>query len=138
MSDPSVSNQLPRFAAIGGVGFLIDASILTLLVNGCGMGPIQARAISFALAATATWYLNRRWTFAGSASARGGPEYARYIVAQVLGAIINLLVYLLVITLWPSLGAVPVIPLAIGAAIALLFNFAAARFWVFNSDETRA
>ncbi len=137
MPAPSLRGQLPRFAAIGGIGFLVDASILTLLVNGYGMGPIGARGISFAAAATATWYLNRRWTFAASASARRGPEYARYVIAQVLGAIINLLVYLLVIRLLPALGAIPVIPLAVGAAIALLFNFAAARYWVFETREPR-
>lgn len=137
MPAPSLRDQLPRFAVIGGIGFLVDASVLTVLVNGYGMGPIGARGVSFSAAATVTWYLNRRWTFAASARARKGPEYARYVLAQVLGAIINLLVYLLVIQLFPELGQMPVVPLAIGAAIALLFNFAAARFWVFATREPR-
>lgn len=138
MPAPTLRDQLPRFAAIGGIGFLVDATVLTALVNGYGMGPIGARGISFGAAATVTWYLNRRWTFAADASDRRGPEYARYVTAQVLGALINLLVYLLVIRLVPELGALPVIPLAAGAVIALLFNFAAARYWVFAAPGSRS
>lgn len=134
MPDISLRGQLPRFAGIGGIGFVVDASILTLLVNFAGMGPVGARGISFAVAATVTWYLNRTWTFAASASARRSSEYARYVTVQVAGAIINLAIYLLAIELAPRLGRLPVIPLAMGAAVAMIFNFLASRFWVFSQN----
>ncbi len=129
--------QLPRFAGIGGIGFVVDASILTALVSFAGLGPVGARGISFAAAATVTWYLNRTWTFAASASARRGPEYARYVVVQVAGAIINLTIYLLAIGMQPELGQLPVIPLAMGAGVAMIFNFLASRSWVFDQNGGR-
>jgi putative flippase GtrA len=42
------------FAKAGGIGFLVDASILTVLVSGLGWGHYGARAISFATAVTVT------------------------------------------------------------------------------------
>jgi len=73
-----------RFGAIGGVGFLVDASVLTWLVQRARLGLYESRALSFALAVTATWYLNRRFTFARRAGADRGREYGRYFAVQTL------------------------------------------------------
>ncbi|NNF52668.1 MAG: GtrA family protein [Gammaproteobacteria bacterium] len=124
--------MLSKFIGIGSIGFLIDASILTLLVNAGGMGVVKARAISFAFAVTATWYLNRKWTFTVSERASKGSEYARYLAVQTIGAAINLAVYLVVLHIYPVLAGIPVIPLAMGSAVALAFNFIASRYWVFK------
>lgn len=131
MTENSVRRQLPRFAIIGGLGFLIDASILTALVTGMGMGPVSARGVSFSVAVTVTWYLNRKWAFGVDRGVPRGPEYARYLSVQIIGAAINLAVYLVVTMLHPQLGQIPVIPLAIGSGVAMVFNFIAARYWVF-------
>ena len=58
-------------------------------------------------------------------------EYGAYFGVQAVGAIINLGTYALVIAIFPSLRAIPVIPLSVGAAVALLFNYAGASRWVF-------
>ncbi|MEQ9464820.1 MAG: GtrA family protein [Haliea sp.] len=120
------------FAGIGAVGFLVDAGVLSWLVASQGWGLYSARAISFGLAVTATWYLNRRITFASHARAGRGREYGRYLSTQTIGALINLGVYVSVIAAVPTLASCPVIPLALGSATALLFNFVSARLWVFS------
>jgi SAM-dependent methyltransferase len=51
--------------------------------------------------------------------------------------LLNLGTYVAAIQTWPSLGATPVIPLAIGAALGLLFNFTAARALVYGQSSTR-
>jgi putative flippase GtrA len=124
--------QAWRFAVIGGVGFVVDAAVLTWLVSLQGWGLYSARAVSFTLAVTVTWYLNRRITFAGRATPHRGREYGRYLSTQTIGALINLGVYVIVIEALPMLATRPVIPLALGSATALLFNFLAARQLVFN------
>lgn len=120
-----------RFGLIGGVGFLVDAGVLTWLVRMQGWGLYEARAVSFALAVTATWYLNRRFTFSRRASADRRREYGRYFLVQSLGALINLGVYVVVVAALPAISAYPVLPLAAGSAVALLFNFFAARHFAF-------
>lgn len=132
----SPPRKLARFAAVGSLGFLIDASILTLLVNGFSFGHYSGRAISFSLAVTATWYANRRWVF--EPTARMSAEYARYFSVQIAGAVLNLGIYVVVIELAPSLAAWPVIPLAVGAVAALGFNFVMSRAFVFTADRQGA
>lgn len=119
-----------RFALVGGLGFMVDASVLTLLVNGMGYGHYGSRAVSFTLAVTVTWLVNRRWVFqAGSPTRR---EYSGYFVVQLLGAVINLAVYVLVIELHPPLAKTPVLPLAVGSVVAMFSNFLLARRFVYR------
>ena len=119
-----------RYALVGGVGFVVDASVLTILVNGLEQGHYVSRAVSFSLAVTITWWINRQWVFqAGAPTQR---EYSGYFVVQLVGALINLGIYVLAIELFPALARTPVVPLAIGAAVALLANFLLVRRYVFR------
>ena len=129
--------RLPGFAIVGAIGFLIDAGILTVLMTGYGLDHYTARAISFTVAVTSTWYLNRRWVFDRAATPMSRQEYLSYVVVQVIGAAINLLVFVVAIELFAELARVPVIPLAMGAALALLFNFGASSRFVFSDTENQ-
>jgi putative flippase GtrA len=128
---------LPGFVLVGAIGFLIDAGILTALVNGLGAGHYAARASSFTVAVTATWYMNRRWVFEKIATRKRSREYTSYLIVQAIGAVINLSVFVAAIELVPALAKAPVIPLAIGAAVALLFNFSASSRFVFTSPRKK-
>jgi putative flippase GtrA len=115
--------------AVGALGFVIDAAILTVLVSFFGWSTYAGRAVSFAAAITATWLSNRRWVFERTPNAR--KEYGTYLLTQVVGATINLGGFALLIQLFPALARFPVVPLAGGGVLALLFNFFAAHRWVF-------
>ena len=52
-------------------------------------------------------------------------------MVQVTGALINLGVFAMLVTAFHQLRAWPVLPLGAGATVALLFNFAASRAFVF-------
>lgn len=128
----SIQNiQLVRFAVVGGAGFIVDASVLTSLVKFTVMDLYSSRAISFILAVSVTWYLNRVWTFKTAKNKRQGAEYARHILVQVIGALINLSVYVYCIESVEQMARYPVFPLAIGALIALVFNYFFSRKLVF-------
>jgi putative flippase GtrA/SAM-dependent methyltransferase len=128
--------SLSRFALVGAFGFAVDASVLTLLVSGFGWHHYAARAVSFLLAVTCTWYCNRRWVFASVADRRH--EYGNYFAVQVVGAAVNLTVYVLAVETFAALAEIPVVPLAFGAAVALTFNFFASRRWVFAAGAASA
>lgn len=124
--------RFTRFALAGGIGFIIEAAIITWLVVGLGLDVYLARLISFSVAVTATWSINRNFAFAGLQQQRKGREYSSYFLVQIAGAAVNLGVFAVVIALYPKLRAMPVIPLAVGAIVALAFNFTASRVWVFH------
>jgi putative flippase GtrA len=121
--------RLPSFATVGAIGFVVDATLLSLLVHAWSWSHYSARAVSFAAAVTVTWYCNRHWVFTRTDNMTF--EYGAYFGVQSVGAAINLGAYALIIAAFPGLARAPVIPLAIGAALALLFNYWAASRWVF-------
>jgi putative flippase GtrA len=115
------------FVLAGASGFVVDAGILTLLMRIAGLPLMAARAVSFSCAVTVTWLINRNVAFARRARPRVSREYVGYVLIQVFGAVINFGVFAACIALLPALAAWPVVPLAAGAAVALLFNFVAAQ-----------
>jgi putative flippase GtrA len=122
---------LTRFAVVGTVGFAVDAGVLQLLVGLAGWSPFAGRVVSFPAALTATFVLNRAWTFP---ALRMSPvrAYGAYGVIQTIGALINLFVFSVCLLAVPSLYQRPVIALAIGSGVAMLFNYCASRRLVFR------
>lgn len=123
-----------RFALVGAIGFAIDAGLLYLLVR-AGVSPYLARGISFPPAVTATWYLNRVWTFSVP-DARAGQQYARYVAVQIGGALSNYAVYALILSVIPVTPERAVGALAVASSIALILNFSGAKMLVFVSHHS--
>jgi putative flippase GtrA len=126
--------RFSSFAAVGGIGFIVDGAILSVLVHVLGWQHYTARAVSFATAVTVTWVCNRHWVF--SRTHDRAREYGAYFGVQAVGAAINLGTYVLVIAIFPMLARLPLVPLAAGAALALLFNYSAASRWVFAASAS--
>lgn len=120
-----------RFAVVGSVGFCIDGGLLTLLTQSGWKIP-TARMLSFISAVTVTWLFNRYWTFALDSRRSARTEYAGYIATQAAGAIVNLAVFFILIELYPSLERTPLIPLAFGAIVSLVFNYTVSKKYVFK------
>jgi putative flippase GtrA len=126
-----VIRTLRKFLIVGGVGFAIEAILLTSFVKLAGWQPLYARVPSFLVAVLATWALNRRYTFAGRGLTRSSIEAVWYILIQTCGAAINLAIFGAVLLYWPQLGEVPVIPLAFGSIGGLVFNFSASNGFLY-------
>jgi putative flippase GtrA len=129
-------SSVRNFAAVGAIGFLIDAGILAALTHGAGWPPWAARVPSFATAVLATWLLNRRLTFQGRGLQRRSLEALGYGAIQACGAGINLLVFGLCLAIVPRLAAMPVIPFAVGSGVAMVFNYAALKRVLYARERT--
>lgn len=131
----SFLQQFALFAAIGALGFAVDAAIFLLMISAHFDWPISwARTLSAFCSITTTWALNRHTTFANQKSRDAKGEYTRYLLVQSIGLGINLGVFVLCLTSIPKLRAYPVLALALGAAAALLVNFFTARAIAFRRD----
>jgi putative flippase GtrA len=128
----------PAFVVVGGIGFVIDASILAVLVHGYSWGDYSARIVSFAVAVTVTWYLNRRYVFAARKTINRRSEYSRYLGVQFIGMAINFLVYSLCIASSQTMDQWPVLALAVGSAVALFFNYFGSRMFVFLGNPKQS
>ncbi|MDG1463008.1 MAG: GtrA family protein, partial [Gammaproteobacteria bacterium] len=95
-------------------------------------GVYSARVVSGAAAVTTTWLLNRQWTFKHRASTNKIIESSSYLGVQLLGVAINFSVYGVSIYLSSTLMQYPILPAAMGAITAMLFNFTATKRYVFT------
>ncbi|MDH4318134.1 MAG: GtrA family protein [Desulfobulbaceae bacterium] len=132
-----VDSRILTFAMVGGCGFVVDASLLTLLSMQFCFDVLPSRVVSFTCATLVTWLLNRTITFSCRASqvtqARR-KEYFFYLMVQMVGATLNFAVFLVLVEWKPVLSQVPVVPLAGGALVALVFNFVMSCQFVFKNQ----
>jgi putative flippase GtrA len=128
--------RIARFAAVGGLGFALDAGTTEILVA-AGAGKLPARVAALAIAVLATFVLNRTITWqsnrAGSAMAAEGGRYAAVALA---GAGVNWLVYAALVVALPDLR--PALAVAAGSAAAMSFSYLGYARLVFAGTDQAA
>lgn len=135
MMPTAVIQQARRFIIVGAIGFFVDGGFLTLFHSIFDFSLLYARLCSFSAAVTVTWYLNRQHTFADSKDVHAAHEWGRYAVVNSIGALLNLGIFFWLIYSFSILATWPIIPLAIAASIALIFNFFASRHFAFRHGQ---
>ena len=133
--------QFARFGMVGIAGLLVDLGVL--FVTAPWLGWYGGRAISFWAAASATWWLNRRFTFAPATAestvvTKGavGGEYLRYLGSMMVGAALNYGAYVLVLHFVQGPKA-PALGVVVGSLAGMFANFIAARQFVFRQTPLR-
>lgn len=127
-----LGSQSLRFAVAGVLGLGVDTAVLYGLMA-LGLDFPWARALSFLAAATFTWGFNRRHTFGVHAEvAPSWGEWARYLLAMAGGGLVNYLVSLGAYQQLELVRAYPVLALALGSLVGMVFNFFSARHLVFR------
>ena len=84
------------FAISGILGFVVDTSVLYLLLGSLGL--YAGRGVSFVCAVISTWLFNRNLTFKDRTSSLSRRrELLRYFLLMIGGGIVNLGVYAIVV-----------------------------------------
>ncbi|MDQ7249468.1 GtrA family protein [Dongia sedimenti] len=128
-----VAGQILRFGIVGGIGFLVDAGLLHLMLR-LGLGYYGGRAVSFLAAASATWILNRSFTFRRETSPARHPagEWLAYLGLMVIGGVVNYGTYALAVELAEPVRRYPVLGVALGSIAGMAINFWSAKTMVFE------
>ncbi|MDP3898570.1 MAG: GtrA family protein [Mesorhizobium sp.] len=121
--------RIARFALVGGIGFLVDAAVLALLLGATPLDPFRARLVSIGAALLVTWQLNRHVTF-GPSARTVATEGARYGGVGIATSIANYAVYSAVLLTFPALP--PLAALVIGSAFAMALSFLGYSRFVFD------
>ena len=132
-----IVRQALRFAGVGVLGFFVDAGALTAGRSLFGLDLYSARAVSFLAAVTATWALNRAFTFKEHASSSMLKEWARFCAANAVGGAVNLGVYAWLVNETGVVHDTPVLGVAAGSLSGLLVNFTLSRIFVFRAHTVR-
>ena len=81
------------------------------------------RVGSFLCASLATWQINRRFTFRTGSDGNWLLEWFRYFWASVAGALVNYLVFALLIFTLPAAARTPTYAVAAGSIAGMVINF---------------
>jgi len=143
MSRRAFPGQMLRFGIVGGVGFLVDAGLLHVVLQ-LGLGYYGGRVVSFLAAATTTWILNRSFTFrretpsskdpSGAHPARPHPlgEWLAYLGWMVIGGVVNYGTYALAVEVSEPVRRHPELGVALGSIAGMAINFWSAKTMVFE------
>ena len=121
-----------RFVLAGTVGFVVDAAVLYGLMTVASLSPMVGRVGSFLCASFVTWRVNRRFTFGAASAGNWLFEWVRYFWASVAGALVNYLVFAVLIVISPVVARMPTLAVAAGSIAGMLINFVLYSRFVFR------
>ena len=98
-----IAQQIPTFAAIGLIGYFVDAAITFICARYVGLSPELARPPGFIVATIVNFALNRSITFRHARSPLAG-SFMRYLLVASAGLAVNYAVYSACVFLAPSVG----------------------------------
>ncbi|WP_428489292.1 GtrA family protein [Rhodopila sp.] len=126
----AVAVQFIRFGSVGVIGFIIDTAAVYGFRRSLGL--YGAGLIAYLFAASATWLLNRIWTFRGQGTAPAHRQWALFLATNLVGFVLNRGTYAALVTFFPLAAAQPVIATAAGALAGMFTNFSLSRRVVFR------
>ena len=120
--------QLFKFGLVGATGYVVNLLVFALLTQGAGVHHLLAAVLSFCVAVSNNFLMNRHWTFRAT-SGHAGFQAVRFLTVSVLALGVNVLfLYLLA-----DVGSVPDLPAqALAVAAAMPFNFLGNKLWTFG------
>jgi putative flippase GtrA len=122
--------QFARFGVIGTLGFVWD-TLIVYAVRGL-VGLYAAGVISYAVAGTINWLLNRIWTYRHVPHGAMHRQAAMFLAVNSVGFVLNRGIYFALIATQPFCFAHPVVPIAVGGVSAMFVNFFLSRRLVFR------
>lgn len=82
--------QLIRFGLIGGVCAVIDFGTYSALLGGLGWPVWLSKSISFIFGTTASYLINRRFTFRGAATGNSTAKAGAFVVLYTVTFFVNM------------------------------------------------
>jgi putative flippase GtrA len=86
---PVLVHELVKFGLAGAACFALDVAVFNVMQSGPPhLGPVLAKVISTAVSASASYFLNRHWTFRHRAYTGVVREYRLFVLLTVIGLLI--------------------------------------------------
>jgi putative flippase GtrA len=137
-----VVTEVAKFGAVGLVNTVLDYAVLNLLLS---IGPLKAKVASTIVATTASYVMNRQWTFNTRDRAGLRREYVMFFALNLVGLAIQLSVLALAkygLGFTEHGGGSDRLALnvfnGVGIAVAMVFRFWAYRAFVFKDGPEAA
>jgi putative flippase GtrA len=119
-----------RFGLVGLTGLVIDTAVVYATRGWLGL--YGAGVLSYLIAATVNWALNRVFTFRGRSTGSMHRQWAMFLLTNLAGFVLNRGAYALLVTFMPLAAAQPVIATSAGSVAGMFVNFSLSRRLVFR------
>lgn len=123
-------NRFSKFGVVGGLGFMSDAIVFSLLLWLIDYH-IIARIMAFWCAATVTWLGNRYYTFEQCDKSDAAAQWGRHMLVAHLAGVFNLMMYYAV-ALWLPLE----VAFIVGVGVGMIANYFLVSRLVYNTEPT--
>ena len=127
--------KISKFLVVGSLGSITNIVIFYVFVDKLNYDPIMVSIFSFFIASLQNYILNHYWTFLGLSNDDhiSIKSYIKYLMINLIGLIINLIVLKLIIFYFnPELK---VIAQLLGIISSTITNYLGAKNWVFNAKR---
>jgi putative flippase GtrA len=119
-----------RFGIVGTLGFCWDTATVYALRDFTGL--YIAGFLSYFVASTMNWAINRVWTFRHQTHSAAHVQWAKFFVANLVGFAFNRGTYFVLISISISCHRQPVLAIIAGSAAGLCFNYFLSKRFVFS------
>lgn len=131
-------HEVLKFGTVGAINFVLDVGLFNLLRLEVMPGkPLTCKAISTAIAATSSYFMNRHWTWRHRARTGVARELPLFVVLSAVGLGIaeSCLIFSHYVLGFHSLFADNVSANGFGLVLGMLWRFWAFKRWVFLPDD---
>jgi putative flippase GtrA len=118
-----------RFGSVGLAGFIVDTAVVYGTKRWLGL--YGAGALSYIVAASCNWMLNRHWTFAHRPRKPMAQQWLLFLTTSLPGLVFNRGAYALLIATVPLCARHPILAIVAGSAAGMTANFIMAHRVVF-------
>jgi putative flippase GtrA len=126
----ATASQFVRFGIVGLAGLVVDTATVYGLRYSLGL--YGAGLVAYVVSATANWLLNRIWTFRGRGSGSAHRQWGMFMLANLIGFVLNRGTYVILVTFVATAADQPVIATAAGSVAGMFVNFSLSRRLVFR------
>jgi putative flippase GtrA len=125
--------EMFRFGVVGAIGFVVDSAVLLSMLS-LGLGPYGGRVVSYVVAASCTFALNRAWTFRQQPRSQAPVrQWALFLALNLVGFACNYGAYAALISSVALVARYPVVGVAAGSLAGMTGNFLLSRRFVFGT-----
>jgi putative flippase GtrA len=117
---------------VGVVGYGVDTAALYAALHYLYLDPYSGRILSYLVAATATWFLNRNLTFRGKSEGSILQQWLHFLVLNLGGFILNYLTYSTLVTFSSLFARELWLAVAAGSLAGMIANYWVAKRMIFR------
>ncbi len=127
-----IKKSIGRFVVVGGIGFVVNFSILTVLYKMLGLDLLGSQLVGAEIAILCNFYLHNAWTYKDAVIDSIFHRIVEFHVSSWVGSGITTLILIVLV----NQGMQYFFALVLGAIVALVWNFFWTRFFIWKPKES--